>query len=323
MNGRLPHFAIVNPLTLAGKELRAILRERGTLFSHIELIDTTGENEGTLTEVADEATVIQNASEAAFAGADVVFFCGTGIDDEQWVESLRDARVIDLTGTLGGAPVVAGVNAETMPDAGVLSSPHPGAVTLSLLLGALRGLGAVDSVSATFLLGASMHEQKGIDELLAQTIATLNMKNQPREVFDRQLAFNMYPSPDAATIEERIIRETAAVLGERLPLSVSSIQATTFHGISLSLWVRFEREVDAAEARAVLGRSAALELRESDGGSSTIDSAGIDEVLIGRIQEHPGDARTLTVWATVDNLRRGAALNAALIAEEITTRVTN
>lgn len=324
MHGRLPRFAIVNPLTLAGKELRAILNDRGTLFTHIELIDTTGENEGTLTEVADEATVIQNASPAAFAGADLVFFCGTGIDDEQWVDQLTDTRVIDLTGALpDGTPVVAGVNLDRVPDTGVITSPHPATVGLALLLASLETIGRIESAVVTVLLSASMHEQKGIDELLGQTIATLNMKNQPRDVFDRQLAFNMYPSPDAASVETRITRELAGVLDAPPELAVSVIQATTFHGISLNLWVRFTEAVDAAAARAALGRSSALELRESDGGSSTIDSAGIDEMLIGRVQEHPGDPRALTLWSTFDNLRRGSALNAALIAEEITTRAAN
>lgn len=324
MHGRLPRFAIVNPLTLVGKELRSILHERGALFSDIELIDTTGESEGTLTDVPEEATVIQPASAAAFAGADLVFFCGSGIDDDQWVEQLEEARVIDLTGSLAnGSPVVAGVNIDSTPESGVISSPHPATVALALLLVAVRQIGTLESANATVLLSASLHEQKGIDELLGQTIATLNMKNQPREVFDRQLAFNLYPSPDASLLEARIARELSELLGTRPAMAISAIQATTFHGISMSVWLRFEEPADAAALRAALGRSAAIELREQDGGSSNLDSAGIDEILIGRVQEHAHDPHAVTLFISVDNLRRGSALNAVLIAEEITTRVTN
>lgn len=324
MHGRLPRFAIVNPLTLVGKELRSILHERGTLYSHIDLIDTTGEQEGTLTEIADEAAVIQPAAKNSFEAVDLVFFCGSGADDEQWAESAGDARVVDLTGGLpGGTVIVAGANLHAMPESGVIRSPHPASVTLALLLGHLSTLGDIEGVSATMLQSASMRDQAGIDELFAQTVAALNLQSQPREVFDRQLAFNIYPSPDAAAVEEIIATEIGSVLGRELPLALSILQATTFHGISISMTVTFSTDVNADDTRAALGRAAGVELREGDDPASTLDGAGIDEILVGRVQQHARAPRSISIWAVADNLRRGTALNAVLIAEELTSNIAN
>ncbi len=46
-----------------------------------------------------------------------------------------------------------------------------------------------------------------------------------------------------------------------------------------------------------------------------LDSAGIDDVLVGRIRETVGTPGGINLWAVGDNLRKGAALNAVQIAE--------
>lgn len=325
MNGRLPRFAIVNPLTLIGKELRSILHARGTQFSHIELVDTTGEAGGTVTEVADEAAVVKPASRELFADVDLVFVCGSGTDDNAWVDDVVNGRIIDFTGTISGArPIVAGVNDDRIGDSGPLASPHPATVLLTHLLSVLRAQGEMTEAAATILQPASSFDQKGVDELFEQTVAALNMQSQPREVFDRQLAFNMYPAVDAEQQETLIASELAAIGsedGERLALTV--VQSTAFHGISVSLFARFTERVDAAALTAALSRASGVEIRTGEDAASTIDAAGIDEILIGRVQTHPGIPGGVTIWAVVDNLRRGTALNAVLIAEVLTSREVN
>ena len=46
-----------------------------------------------------------------------------------------------------------------------------------------------------------------------------------------------------------------------------------------------------------------------------LDSAGIDDVLVGRVRETVGDPGGINLWVVGDNLRKGAALNAVQIAE--------
>ncbi|MFN2238823.1 MAG: hypothetical protein ABR524_05490, partial [Thermoanaerobaculia bacterium] len=78
-------IAIVNPLTLVGKELASILGERNFPYANIALIDTAGDEEGTLTDFDGAASVVVNASEEAFEALDLVFFTGPGEKNEPWL----------------------------------------------------------------------------------------------------------------------------------------------------------------------------------------------------------------------------------------------
>ena len=51
-----------------------------------------------------------------------------------------------------------------------------------------------------------------------------------------------------------------------------------------------------------------------------LDLAGTDDVYVGRIRRDPSIDNGLALWIVADNLRKGAALNALQIAEEVVRR---
>jgi aspartate-semialdehyde dehydrogenase len=84
------------------------------------------------------------------------------------------------------------------------------------------------------------------------------------------------------------------------------------HGVSATL--RFSGPVSPEEAIDVLNGAAGIEVW-TDKTPTPLDSAGIDEVLAGRIRATLGEPGGLNLWVVGDNLRKGAALNAVQIAE--------
>ena len=78
---------------------------------------------------------------------------------------------------------------------------------------------------------------------------------------------------------------------------------------------RDELTVDQITSR--LRENPAIALPEGDQAFGTVDAAGKDEVLIGEVRRDPTIRGGFWVWAVCDNLRRGAALNAVLVAEKI------
>jgi aspartate-semialdehyde dehydrogenase len=317
------HVAIVNPLNLIGKELQSILRER-SIATAVELIDTTVPEAGTLTSFDDEAVFVSPASRELFAGNEVIFFCGESPDNRQWVEQLsQEAYVIDLiqpSSMEDGVPVVAGVNDQEIDRNRVILSPHPIATQLALVFDRLETRSAIRLCAASVIQPASEHGQAGVDELFKQTVSALNVEGPPTEVFERQLAFNLYPAPNAAQLEEYVSAQLRSIVRPDLPLSLSVTQGTTFHGHSISLFVQLEDEVDESELAALFAKSSTFDVAAAESSYATIDSAGSDQILIGRIRRDPQLPRSFWIWIVSDNLRRSSALNAALLAQIIRER---
>jgi Aspartate-semialdehyde dehydrogenase len=51
-----------------------------------------------------------------------------------------------------------------------------------------------------------------------------------------------------------------------------------------------------------------------------VHAAGEDDVFVGRIREDESIDKGLNLWIVADNIRKGAALNAVQIAEELLRR---
>ncbi|HVR41965.1 MAG TPA: Asd/ArgC dimerization domain-containing protein [Thermoanaerobaculia bacterium] len=329
--GRSPaegyRLGIVNPLTLIGRELSEVLAQRSFPYAGIELIDTGGEAAGTLTELDAGASVVTPATQHSFADLDLVFFCGTAEKNEPWIARYREEPfvAIDLAqpnALVGdGLPVVAGVNADRIgDDTGLILSPHPIAVPLVLLIDRLRREFLIELAAASVIRPASEFDQKGIDELFQQTIQVLNLESYPTDVFDRQTAFTAYPPADAPMIERYASAQVRSILGSGIPFSLQLTQGPLFHSHVISLFVVLKEPAGEREVLSALARSEGVFVPAQDETYTSVDAAGQDELLVGRVSRDEGNPRGLWIWAAADNLRRSAALNAVMIAESLVSR---
>ncbi len=314
-------LGIVNPNTLAGGEVKAILEERGFNYDVVDLLDSTGEAAGALTEIAEEAAVVQEISAENLEPLDIVFFAGTIESNTKWLAIADDFNclTIDLSSSdkvRDGMPIVAGVNSDAIvQDTGRYVSPHPAAIPLILVLDRVASVSPVLSAAATIIQPASHYGKQGIDELFQQTIQALNMKTLPTEIFDRQAAFNLYPAAEAALTESLIRSDLVAVLG-KVPVAVSLVQGPTFHAHSLSIFVHAEKSLSLDTLRNALASTDTIEI-EDDMPASTVDAGGRDAAIVGRISRDQNVENGYWIWVVCDNLRRGAALNAVGIAERV------
>jgi aspartate-semialdehyde dehydrogenase len=312
---------IVNPSTLVGAEIKAILEERGFHYDQVDLLDSTGDDAGALTEVADEAAVVQQISRAGLEPLDIVFFTGPAASNAEWLAAADDAGCLSIDVSIAdttreGIPIVSGVNSGSIADdRGRIVSPHPAAIPLILVLDRVRALSSISSGVATILQPASRFGKAGIDELFQQTIQALNMTKLPHDVFDRQAAFNLFPAADADRAESLVRSDLIGVLG-RMPIALSLIQGPTFHGHSLALFVRTEEPITLDQLRRSLASVPSLEI-EDDPPASSVDAGGRDAALVGRMSADPAVENGFWIWVVCDNLRRGAALNAVEIAEQV------
>ena len=313
-------LGIVNPLTLVGNEIKTILRERAFPFAKVSLLDSTGKAAGALTEVNDEPAVVTPISDDELEDLDLVFFCGPAAGNREWIERAGDDRflAIDLSqpsAVADGKLVVAGINLDQIRDSdSILISPHPVAIPISLILHQVRKLSDIEMCAATVVQPASEFEQIGVEELAQQTIGVLSIQSVPKEVFDRQLAFNLYPALEHN--EEFVVRQIRALTDSHTEIALLITQGTIFHSHTFSLFITTAEQLEVPEIARKLGENSAIALPQKDETFGTIDAAGKDEVLVAEVRRDPTISGGFWVWAVCDNLRRSSALNAVLIAEK-------
>lgn len=328
----MSHVAIVGPTTLLGREVRDLLDDRRDLAERVTLLAASDEEVGAVSETQGRAALVAAADPEALAGVDLLFACGD-VETDLPVVARRPAGATAFLLSRGagpehGRPVIAGIEGAGLgPGAAageVLVSPHPGAIVLAHLLAPLAGLGGgVEEAAATVIQPVSMVGDRGIEDLLGQTRDLLAMTGERREsVFERQLAFNLYPAPEGPAGLADLVRSAA---GLELPLAIQLLQGPVFHGLAASVAVRFSADPGEEAVRRALETQDHVSLVEADAAPGTqpgpIESAAREDVLVGSVRPEPAAPGTYWIWAVLDNLTRGGALNAVEAAEALAARV--
>jgi aspartate-semialdehyde dehydrogenase len=160
---------------------------------------------------------------------------------------------------------------------------------------------------------ASTQDDPGIEELFEGTRAIVAMTGSgPTPVYGAQLAFNLLP---AAAEELPLAALLQKVLPEMPPIPVQVLQGGVFHGVAASLHVRFGVTPSVKALQKALKTNPHVEIAADPLHLGPVAVATSDKVLLGTIR--PDNAGGFWFWAVMDNLTRGAALNAIEVAEAV------
>lgn len=310
------NIAILDPTTLTGEELRQGLAQRKGVADRIALLTTEPDEADALTESAGEPALVRLLGAAALQGIDLIFVCGS-------IETARSALAGAEAGATvillsvdadvdDGIPVVAGINDERIHPGATILSPAPTVIAVAHLLHPLRDLNPTEAV-ATAIQPASTRGNAGLDELLDQTRKLLTFQQREKSsLFGGQMAFNILPA-----VAPRLTEQLASVVDAPQDLALTILQGSVFHSLSVSLYVRFSHDPGIDAVRDALRAAAVLELVDEASSLGPIDAAARDEILVGEVIPNLSPAAGYWIWATMDNLTRGGALNALEIAERL------
>ncbi len=167
-------------------------------------------------------------------------------------------------------------------------------------------------------------------ELDKQTSDILGGKATHAEQYPHQIAFNLLPhigsfQSNGHTSEElKMLNETRKILHDPgLAVTATCVRVPVKICHSEAVNIEFERPVSVGTARELLADYPGVVVVDdpsNDAYPMPIGSEDRDEVFVGRIREDLGLPSALALWVVSDNLRKGAALNAVQIAEEIVRR---
>jgi aspartate-semialdehyde dehydrogenase len=332
---------VVGATGLVGTEMMRLLEEREFPVSELRAY-ASPRSEGRRIPFAGDEVVCEVLRDGCFDGLDLVII---DVDDPlalEWAPraAAAGARVIDNSAAFrmdDDVPlVVAEINPEdlrTMPR-GIVSCPNCTTMVPLTALAPLHREAEVERMVVATYQSVSGAGIAGIHELDEQWTKGAGQSErlrragaldavEPGEVWDRPIAGNVIPLAGSVreagyTSEEwKFVRESQKILhAPELRASVTCVRVPVYVGHAVSMNVQFRRELSRAAAVELLAHAPGVRLVDGgDGHPTPLEAAGVDPVLVGRVREDPFQERTLDLWVTGDNLRKGAALNGIQLAE--------
>jgi aspartate-semialdehyde dehydrogenase len=307
-----------------------LLRERAFPVSEIVPIASERSSGREL----DGGLVVRALSDEAIEDFDIALFSAGGSVSGEWAPRFvaAGATVIDNSSRWRMQPDVPLVVSEVNPGdlashSGIIANPNCSTMQMVVALKPLYDAAGIERLVISTYQAVSGTGKQAVDELLAQSHALLHDQQiEPPRAYAHQIAFNALPHAgsfapgDDHTDEERkLINETRKILGDdSIAISATCVRVPVVTGHSETVNVQTREPLSAEQARELLRAAPGLTVLDDPREAlypTAFESAGKDDVFVGRIRRDPGNDRALDIWVVADNLRKGAATNAVQLAE--------
>ena len=346
-----PSLAVVGATGAVGTVMLGILSERPDVWGEIRLIASARSAGKKLMCRGEELTVVALTPES-FDGIDVAMFDVPDEISKEWapIAASRGAVVVDNSGAFrmdADVPlVVPEVNPQEIKNRprGIISNPNCTTLSMIVTLGALHRDYELTELVVSSYQAASGAGQAGLDilreqiELVAGTTAgdiagdiqAIITDNGP---FPAPLALNVIPwagslKADGYSSEELKVRnESRKILGlPNLKVSATCVRVPVLTTHSLTVHAVFAKEPSRKGAQDILRNAAGVKLVDDPENykfPTPADVVGTDPTWVGRVRKSLDDPMALEMFVCGDNLRKGAALNTAQIAELLAIEFTS
>ncbi len=338
-----PTLAVVGATGAVGTVMLDILSTRPNVWGEIRLL-ASARSAGKKLVCRGEELAVQELTPEAFDGVDVAMFDVPDEVSAVWapIAAAHGAVAVDNSGAFrmdADVPlVVPEVNPQEAKNRprGIISNPNCTTLSMIVAMGALhRAYGLRELVVASYQ-AASGAGQAGIDTLHAQisAVAGNRLGSSTGDVRERISDLGPFPAPLAMNVvpwagslkndgysseELKVRNESRKILGLRdLKVSATCVRVPVVTTHSLAVHAIFDTPVSRDAAQDVLRNAAGVELLDEPENykfPTPADVVGTDPTWVGRVRVSLDDPHALDLFLCGDNLRKGAALNTAQIAE--------
>jgi aspartate-semialdehyde dehydrogenase len=338
-----PSLAVVGATGAVGTVMLDILSKRKDVYGEIRLIASARSAGKKLTCRGQELTVVALTPEA-FEGINIAMFDVPDEVSKEWapIAVSKGCVVVDNSGAFRMDKDVPLVVPEVNPDQvknrskGIISNPNCTTLSMIVAMGALHKQYGLKELVVASYQAASGAGQSGLDILRKQisevantavgdTAGDIKKVVKDNGPFPAPLALNVIPwagslKEDGYSSEELKVRnESRKILGiTNLKVSATCVRVPVLTTHSLAVHAIFEKEVSRQVAQDVLKNATGVELVDDPENykfPTPADVVGTDPTWVGRVRKSLDDPKALDLFVCGDNLRKGAALNTAQIAE--------
>jgi aspartate-semialdehyde dehydrogenase len=350
-SGAKPTLAVVGATGAVGTVMLDLLSTRADIWGEIRLA-ASPRSAGSRLKVRGEELVVAALSEEVFDGADVAMFDVPDEVSAAWAPTAaaRGVVAVDNSGAFRMDPdvplVVPEINPEQVANRprGIIANANCTTLSLIVAVGALHHAYGLRELVVASYQAASGAGQAGIDTLYAQfgkVAGTRSLGQRAGDLrgvvgdlgpFPAPLALNVVPWAGSlkeggwSSEELKIRNESRKILGlPDLKVSATCVRVPVVTTHSCAVHAVFASEVTREDAQRVLAGAPGVVLADDPEYlefPTPADVVGTDPTWVGRVRRSPDDTRALDFFVCGDNLRKGAALNTAQIAELVAAELT-
>ena len=325
--------AIVGASGAVGQEFLRILAERNFPIDDLLLFGSKRSAGRKYSFKGKEYTVKELQHNDDFKGVDIAFTSAGGGTSAEFADTITKygAVMIDNSSQFRMDDDVPLVVPEINPEdalnrpRGIIANPNCTTIMMVVVLNPIDKLSHIKKIHVSSYQSASGAGAAAMKELEQQykemvedgKVSTINK-------FPHQLAYNVIPqidkmTPNDYTKEEmKMYNETRKIMHSDVRTRATCVRVSSLRSHSESVWFETERPLSVEEIREALKKAPGVTLVDDPQNyvyPMPLDSAGKDDVFVGRIRKDLADDNSNTLWLTGDQIRKGAALNAVQIAE--------
>lgn len=328
--------AVAGATGAVGREMLSVLAERNFPATSVVAL-ASARSAGNKVPYGDEELVVKEMTRDSFQGVDLALFSAGGSTSREYAPYAVASGCVVVDNSSAWRMdercplVVPEVNPHALEEHnGIIANPNCSTIQMVVALKPLHTAATIRRVVVSTYQAVSGTGQKGIAELESQVRQLFNGREPDINAYPHRIAFNCLPHIDVFqdneyTKEEmKMVLETTKIMEDPdIRVTATCVRVPVFYGHSESLNIETAKKLSAREARAVLATAPGVRVYDNPAQNMypmPVDAAGEDAVFVGRIREDETIPNGLNLWVVADNVRKGAALNAVQIAEELVER---
>ncbi len=330
------NVAVVGATGIVGEEFLRILGARSFPLRSLKLL-ASHRSAGKRIVFGEQEIEVETLTPQSFEGCDIAFISATDEISRDYcpIAAQAGAIAIDDSGIWRMDPEVPLVIPEVNPQdveqhKGILAIPNCSTTPVVMTLWPLHQKNRVRRIIASTYQSVSGTGRAAVDEL--QTATRRVIDGQPFEphVYPHQIAFNLIPEigsfkENGYTSEEmKMANETRKIMhDDAIAIATTCVRVPVYVAHSAAVTVEFENPIGPAEVADILSHAPGVVVQDDAANHvypNPLEAAGKDPVYVGRIRKDISSPNGIVFWVVGDNLRKGAALNALQIAEEMIAR---
>lgn len=325
--------AVVGATGLVGQEFIRVLEQRNFPMASVELL-ASDRSAGRKLSVGRREIEVKETTTESFSGIDIALFSAGAEISRHFAPAAAKAGavVVDNSSAFRMVPtvplVVPEVNAGDIKlHNGIIANPNCSTIQMVVALYPLHKVNPIKRVVVDTYQAVSGTGSAAVEELKVQTKQVLGGQSTIPHVYPHQIAFNVLPEIDVFldngyTKEEwKMVEETKKIMhADEIAISATCVRVPVLTGHSEAVTVEFTHPMAPDDAERILAQAPGVKILNDPAISlypQPWPVAGSDEVFVGRLRRDASHPNGLVMWVVADNLRKGAALNAVQIAEEL------